>query len=50
MGNDKLSFEHLEYAWVGFEEIGNFNFVPDIIEQINNWDKEEIKRILIESR
>lgn len=49
-GEVNLSFEHLEYAWVGFEEICSFSFVPGIAEQIENWDKKDIGRVLRESR
>lgn len=49
-GEVKLSVEHLEYAWVGFEEICYFDLVPAIVDEINSWDREDIMRVLIESR
>lgn len=49
-GEINLSVEHIEYAWVGFEEICNFNLVPGIAEEIDSWDKEEIGRVLMDNR
>lgn len=49
-GEVNLSVEHLEYAWIRFEEMRNFDLVPGIADEIDSWDKEEIKRIIIENR
>jgi hypothetical protein len=46
-GDVRLSQEHLEYAWAGYDEVCNYDMAPDIAEEIDSWDKEEIRRILL---
>jgi 8-oxo-dGTP diphosphatase len=46
-GDVRLSQEHLEYAWIGYDEVCNYDMAPDIAEEIDSWDKEEIRRILL---
>jgi 8-oxo-dGTP diphosphatase len=38
-----LSEEHVDFAWVTFEDIRNYNIKPNIIEQIERWYKRELK-------
>lgn len=38
-----LSEEHVDFAWVTFEDIYNYNMKPSIIEQIERWYKNELK-------
>lgn len=47
-GEIRLSQEHLEYAWVGFEEAGSYDLLSGIAKDINSWDREEIWRLLNE--
>lgn len=45
-----LSEEHVDCAWVTFEDIRNYNIKPSIIEQIERWYKRELKITLDELR
>ena len=38
-----LSEEHVDFAWVTFEDIRNYNIKPHIIEQIERWYKRELE-------
>jgi 8-oxo-dGTP diphosphatase len=38
-----LSEEHVDFAWVTFEDLRNYNIKPSIIEQIERWYKRELK-------
>lgn len=46
-GEVRLSQEHLDYAWVGYEEACNYDLVAEIANEIDSWDKEEIRRMLL---
>jgi 8-oxo-dGTP diphosphatase len=37
-GDVTLSEEHVDYAWVDFDEVNNYNMIPSIVEQIKRWD------------
>lgn len=39
-GDVVLSDEHIDYAWIDFEEVNNYNIIPSIVEQIKRWNKE----------
>jgi hypothetical protein len=38
-GDVTLSEEHVDYAWVDFDEVNNYNMIPSIVEQIKRWNK-----------
>jgi 8-oxo-dGTP diphosphatase len=39
-GDVALSEEHVDYAWVDFDEVKNYNLIPSILEQIKRWNIE----------